>query len=142
MASRVPTQPVYQKGFQPKRPRVEVESHLVFIRRLICCCCFRPAPFGGSNDPMHIRSANAFYGHRGAGGGETADDKWTLPGCRRCHEEQHSEGDEMAFWAHKRINPHLLALVLWACTGNEFVAEELIRLHRGHGGQHDAALTV
>lgn len=135
MASRVPTQPVYQKGFQPRRPRVHAEDHLVFIRRLSCCCCGAAPPAGGSNDPMHIRSSNAFYGHRGAGGGETADDKWTLPGCRRCHDRQHSTGDEMAFWFEQRIDPHRLALTLWGCTTNESVAEEIIRLHRGKARQ-------
>lgn len=70
-----------------------------------------------------------FYGHRGAGGGEKSDDKWTLPGCDDCHKRQH-RGNEMKFWREIGIDPHLLALTLWGCTGNAFVAEQIIHLHR------------
>lgn len=129
MASRVPTRPVYQKGFEPRRPRVESESHLEFIRGLACCICLAPPPSGGSNDPMHVRASAPFYGKRETGGGERSDDKWTLPGCRRHHDEQHSE-NEMKFWRRHGIDPHLLALTLFGCSGNAFVAEQVIELHR------------
>lgn len=130
MASRVPTRPVYQKGFEPKRPRVKRESHLDFIRSLSCCVCLAPPPIGGSNDPMHIRAGARGYGKRHTGGGETSSDIWTLPGCRKHHDEQHAKA-EMFFWKIHGVNPHMLALILWGCTGNAMVAEEVIRIHRG-----------
>lgn len=79
---------------------------------------------------MHLKAGLLFYGKRDTGGGEKASDKWTLPGCRRHHDEQH-DMDEMEFWRSHGIDPHLLALILWGCTGNAMVAEEVIRIHRG-----------
>lgn len=130
MASKLPTRPVQQKGFVQKQPRIKCESHLDFIRSLSCCVCLAPPPTGGSNDPMHLKAGSLFYGKRDTGGGEKASDKWTLPGCRRHHDEQHNM-DEMDFWRQHGIDPHLLALILWGCTGNVMVAEEVIRIHRG-----------
>ncbi len=73
--------------------------------------------------------ASPVHGKRETGKGEKPDDKWTVPLCKLHHEEQHVYGEE-AFWSHPKINPCDLALALWGCTGDEDIAEAIIRLQR------------
>lgn len=105
-----------------KRPRVEDVQHLKFIRTLHCCICGKPDP-----DPAHIRSANQIYGKRETGGAEKASDKWTVPLCREHHDEQHAAGNELVWWASKQIDPFGLALALHAATGDDEIADGIIR---------------
>lgn len=105
-----------------KRPRVEDKAHLAFIRTLRCCICGKPNP-----DPAHIRSANAIYGKRETGGQEKASDKWTVPLCREDHDAQHKAGNELTWWASKRIDPFGLALALYAASGDDDIADGILR---------------
>jgi hypothetical protein len=105
-----------------KRPRVEDAAHLKFIRTLRCCICGKPDP-----DPAHIRSANAVYGKRETGGAEKASDKWTVPLCREHHDEQHDAGNELIWWASKGVDPFGLALALHSCSGDDEIAEGILR---------------
>jgi hypothetical protein len=105
-----------------KRPRIRDDNHLAFIRGLKCCICGKPGP-----DPAHIRSANALYGKRETGGGEKASDKFTVPLCREHHDEQHKAGNELLWWASKGVDPFGLALSLYACTGDDEIAEGILR---------------
>lgn len=105
-----------------KRPRVEDAAHLKFIRSLNCCICGKPG-----SDPAHIRSANAIYGKPATGGGQKSSDKWTVPLCRAEHDEQHAAGNELLWWASKRIDPFGLALALYAASGDEEIADAIIR---------------
>lgn len=107
-----------------KRPRVKDHAHLAFIRTLKCCLCGKPGP-----DPAHIRSASALFGKRETGMGEKASDKWTVPLCREHHDEQHKAGNELLWWAAKNIDPFGLALALHHATGDDEVAEGIIRSH-------------
>lgn len=109
-----------------KRPRVKDDTHLKWIRTLQCCVCGNPSP-----DPAHIRSASPLHGKRETGGGEKASDKWTVPLCRAHHDEQHDAGNELLWWAGKGIDPFGLALSLYAATGDDEIAEGIIRSHRG-----------
>ena len=105
-----------------KRPRERDENHLNFIRSLRCCLCGAHGP-----DPAHIRSASAVYGKRETGGGEKASDKWTVPLCRAHHNEQHDAGNELTWWASKRIDPFGLALALYAASGDDEIADGILR---------------
>jgi hypothetical protein len=105
-----------------RRPRERDNTHLAFIRSLRCCICGKPNP-----DPAHIRSANAIYGKRETGGQEKASDKWTVPLCREHHDEQHDAGNELKWWASKRIDPFGLALALYGASGDDEVAEAILR---------------
>lgn len=108
-----------------RRPRERDEQHLAFIRRLNCCICGAPNP-----DAAHIRSASPVYGKRETGGAEKASDKWTVPACRHHHTEQHAAGNELTWWASKGIDPFGLALALYACSGDDDLAEGILRANR------------
>lgn len=107
-----------------RRPRETNHAHLAFIRTLRCCICGKPGP-----DPAHIRSASPIYGKRETGGGEKASDKWTTPLCRAHHDEQHKAGDELTWWASNGIDPFGLALALHEATGDDEIADGIIRAH-------------
>jgi hypothetical protein len=107
-----------------RRPRVEDKQHLAFIRTLRCCVCGAPGP-----DPAHIRSASAIHGKRETGGAEKASDKWTVPLCRSHHDDQHAAGNELLWWASKGIDPFGLALALHHASGDDEIAESILRSH-------------
>jgi hypothetical protein len=108
-----------------KRPREHNHAHLAFIRSLRCCLCGAPGP-----DPAHIRSASPIYGKRETGGSEKPSDKWTVPLCRAHHDEQHKAGNELLWWASKGIDPFGLALALHHATGDDEVADGILRASR------------
>lgn len=112
-----------------KTPRVEAVPHRQFIKRLPCVCCLVGGLVVQADDPMHIRGGSDLHGKEPAGGGQTSDDRWTLPGCRPHHDEQHGYGAELAWWTSYGIDPHLLALVLWGLTGDDHAATAAIRVH-------------
>ncbi len=104
-----------------KRPRIEDKQHLAWIRTLSCCICGKPNP-----DPAHIRTANAIYGKAETGGQSKPADKWVTPLCREHHDEQHKE-NEIKFWAKYGIDPFGLALSLFACSGDDEIADGILR---------------
>lgn len=108
-----------------KRPRVEDVAHLKWIKTLHCCICGRTDP-----DPAHIRSSNPVYGKRETGGAEKASDKWTVPLCREHHDQQHNAGNELLWWASTGIDPFGLALALHSCSGDDEIAEGILRSNR------------
>lgn len=111
-----------------KTPRVKTRSHLDFVKGLPCVCCATKGLLRMADDPMHIRAGSDLHGKEPAGGGQTSDDRWSLPGCRRHHVQQHA-GNELVFWDSFGIDPFLLALVLWGLTGDDYAAVEAIRVH-------------
>jgi hypothetical protein len=108
-----------------KRPRAKNDGHLKFIRHLSCAACGTHA----SVEAAHVRMASPVHGKREAGKAEKPDDKWAVPLCMTHHNEQHDKG-EREFWSKLRINPCDLALALWGCTGDDDMAEAVIRLQR------------
>lgn len=107
-----------------KRPREKDQTHLKWIGTLRCCVCGRP-----DVDAAHIRSANSLYGKRETGGAEKASDKFTVPLCREHHDEQHKAGNELKWWAAKQIDPFGLALALHHASGDDELAEGILRSH-------------
>ena len=114
-----------------RRPRHEDKKHLAFIRSLRCCLCGAPNP-----DPAHIRSASQIHGKRDVGMQEKPDDKWTVPLCRREHDEQHGAHErggstaELTWWASKGIDPFGLALSLYANSGDDDICDSILNAHR------------
>ena len=105
-----------------KRVRIEDAAHLKWIRTLRCCLCGSPDP-----DPAHIRSANAIYGKGETGGQQKPSDKWVTPLCRTHHDEQHAAGNELLWWASKGVDPFGLALALHSCSGDDEIADGILR---------------
>jgi hypothetical protein len=59
--------------------------------------------------------------------GQKPHDFFTLPLCGNHHREQHAM-NEAAFWSGYRIDPILLALAIYAVTGDAEEADRIIRL--------------
>lgn len=104
-----------------KRPRRHDDKHLQFIRGLPCVVC-------GNNietQAAHVRFTCPAAGKRHVGGQEKPDDKWALPLCGRCHDEQHG-GKEAAFWEGRNINPIFVCLALFAASGDHELGEQIV----------------
>lgn len=111
-----------------KTPRVQNRRHRDFVKGLLCVCCAAKGLEVQADDPMHLRIGSAAHGKEDAGGGQTSDDRWTLPGCRRHHDLQHTMA-ELNFWKLYGVDPFLLALVLWGLTGDQHAANQVILVH-------------
>lgn len=132
MAARMVPEGGWGSRLKPERtPRVHKRPHLDFVKSLPCICCLVEGGEIQADDPLHIRSGSDVHGKEPEGASRTADDRWTLPGCRPHHNQQHHGGDELAFWRRFGIDPFLLALVLWGLTGNYHGAVLALRLHAG-----------
>jgi hypothetical protein len=108
-----------------KRPRVKNNGHLDFIRSLPCAYC-------GNNvqtEAAHVRTGNPRYGKRNTGGAEKPSDCWAVPLCGEHHRQQH-DVNEIEFWAYTGINPFVLALSLYACSGDVMTGESVILAQR------------
>lgn len=95
-----------------RQPRVHDESHLTFIRSLVCVIC-------GDNtsvEAAHLRVADARAAKRYVGKSEKPDDRWALPMCGGHHRQQHNVG-EHDFWKHYDIDPVFVALALSSVSG-------------------------
>lgn len=134
MASRVVPEGGWSNLKPARTPAVKKRSHLDFVKRLPCVCCV--ADRGDASitgcDPMHLRAGSQLHGKEPTGAQQKPDDRWSLPGCRRHHEQQHGM-NEMAFWGMYRVDPHLLALVLWGLSGDDHAATRVILLHAASG---------
>lgn len=132
MAARIVPEGGWQSRLKPKRtPRVKNDRHRQFIKTLPCICCLiEKGAEIQADDPMHIRALSQLHGKDETGGGRTSDDRWTLPGCRPHHNDQHHSPDgELAFWTRYGVDPFLLALALWGVTGDHHAAVLVLRAH-------------
>jgi len=86
----------------PKPRRVRSVGHLAFVRRQPCLVCGR-SPV----DAHHIRFAQPKAMAR------KVSDEFTVPLCRRHHEQLHSQADERGWWDALDIDPLKAAADLW-----------------------------
>lgn len=103
-------------------------AHLALIRKMPCCTCLMVHE---RNDPHHLKSELA-GAERGVG--MKATDKWTVPLCRRCHDEVESIGSrkEVGFFEWYGISDvHELAHALWKETGDLGRMIKILMAHRG-----------
>jgi hypothetical protein len=134
MASRVVPEGGWSNRLKPERtPRVLKQSHIDWLKKLPCIACLASGIETFGCDPAHIRSGSRLHGKEMTGGGERPSDRWCLSLCRTHHDQQHSIGSEKNFWSMYRIDPFLLALILWGLTGNDHAAIAVIRLHARGG---------
>jgi hypothetical protein len=124
-AGRVPIHPEAFSRLSPRRPRQRSNDHLKFIRSLPCAIC------GSRNhvQAAHIRMPNLVYGKRQTGAGEKPSDKFATPLCADHHAEQHT-GGEAEFWKRHGLDPFFIACALYANSGDEDAAADVITLAR------------
>lgn len=115
-----------------KRPRQTDDGHLKWIRTLPCLICGKRGVHAA-----HIRMAALRYGKRETGKSEKPSDKWTLPLCAEHHtdgpEAQH-RGSEAAFWQRYGIDPFIVAMALYQCSGDDEAGETIVQEHRPTSG--------
>jgi hypothetical protein len=88
---------------EPRRHRDK--SHLKFVASHPCLVCGRsPA------DAHHLR----FTQPRAMG--RKVSDEFTVPLCRTHHRDNHSFGDEVAWWGRRAIDPIAMSRMLWVST--------------------------
>jgi hypothetical protein len=88
---------------EPRRHRDK--AHLKFVASQPCLVCGRsPA------DAHHLR----FTQLRAMG--RKVSDEFTVPLCRTHHRDNHSFGDEVAWWERRAIDPVTTSRVLWVST--------------------------
>lgn len=110
-----------------RQPREKDERHLEFVRSLCCVSCDDPT----SVEAAHLRAGNLKYGKRHTGMQEKPSDRWTLPLCSRCHHQDQHAGSETEFWERIGIDPWILAMTLFGCSGDYVAATNAIALQRG-----------
>jgi hypothetical protein len=88
---------------EPRRHRDK--AHLKFVASQPCLVCGRsPA------DAHHLR----FTQPRALG--RKVSDEFTVPLCRTHHRDNHSFGDEVAWWGRRAIDPVATSRLLWTST--------------------------
>jgi hypothetical protein len=88
---------------EPRRHRDK--AHLKFVASQPCLVCGRsPA------DAHHLR----FTQPRALG--RKVSDEFTVPLCRTHHRDNHSFGDEVAWWGRRAIDPTATSRLLWVST--------------------------
>ena len=89
----------------PEPRRIRDRDHVRYVAQQPCLVCGRsPA------DAHHLRFAQP------PALGRKVSDEFTVPLCRGHHREVHRCGDEAAWWAKTKINPRVIARVLWRGT--------------------------
>jgi hypothetical protein len=85
--------------------RLRDKAHLKFVASQPCLICGRsPA------DAHHLR----FTQPRAMG--RKVSDEFTVPLCRTHHRDNHSSGDEVAWWGRRAIDPVATSRMLWVST--------------------------
>lgn len=88
----------------PKPPkRIRDKKHMAAIREGGCCICGNPEA-----DAHHLRTAGHSRGMSIKNG-----DNWTIPLCRKHHDDLHMFGDEKLFLALHGIDGVKIASDLW-----------------------------
>lgn len=114
-----------EASVRQRRPRRKSEKHLRFVSERPCIIC-------GSSpcDPAHIKFADArVCKPQSSNVGMKADDRYTLPLCRRHHEDSHQVPERM-WWQKQHIDPVLIALALYSISGDDQEGDRLINITR------------
>lgn len=112
----------HQPDPKPTKKVAKKDSYRAFVKKLPCCITGQEGV-----DVCHVSFANTWYGNYGRGRGTKVSDVFTVPMAPERHRWQHSMNEEI-FWQMHNIDPHELAVTLWAifsAYGDD--AEELCR---------------
>lgn len=97
---------------KPRRRAEKKPAYLSFLHTLPCCVTGQSGV-----QAAHLSFADPWYGHYGRGRGTKAPDLFALPLSPEQHSKSHSMNEE-AYWLETGVNPHLLALTLFAIWSN------------------------
>jgi Protein of unknown function (DUF968) len=86
--------------------RLRDKAHLKFVASQPCLICGRRSPV----DAHHLRFAQP------RAMGLKASDEFTVPLCRTHHRDNHSFGDEVAWWERRAIDLLTTSRMLWIAT--------------------------
>jgi hypothetical protein len=89
----------------PEPRRIRDRDHVRYVAQQPCLVCGR-----SPSDAHHLRFAQP------PALGRKVSDEFTVPLCRGHHREVHHCGDEAAWWTKTKINPRVIARVLWLGT--------------------------
>lgn len=108
-------------GLRQRRPRVTDSKHLAWIRDL-------PSVVPGHErvEAAHIRYADDRYGKRSVGTGLKPSDRWVVPLAADQHRRQH-QMNEREYWQAVGIDPIIIAALLFAHSGDDSAAIQVIR---------------
>jgi hypothetical protein len=104
---------------RPLRGRQLDQAHKAAISRLPCAATLRRVGvliYGVH--VAHVRFSNASAGATNPGLQRKPDDRWTIPLSPDEHRLQHRQG-ENAYWAELALDPHQLAIELYAQSPNQ-----------------------
>lgn len=110
------------------RGRIRDNAHLAFIRRLPCVATYletgRLVP---GCEAAHLRLSSDAHGKKHPGGQVKPDDRWTTPLSTEQHRIQGEVKGEPRFWSDLGVDPFDLCLRLYAVSGDESAAIQIIR---------------
>lgn len=112
-------------SLQPKTAKARKDSGYLAWLHSVPCIVTGTLPV----EAAHLSTANPKYGHMGRGKGQKSNDRWALPLSPEEHRKQHHLG-EYSFWAHKRVDPYLTALVLHGLYLDGVSPEDAYRIIR------------
>src|SRR6202041_1732644 len=99
------TPPSRRSSLAVKPIRLRDKDHRKFVAHQPCLICGR-SPV----DAHHLRFAQP------RAMGLKVSDEFTVPLCRTHHRDNHSFGDEVAWWERRAIDPLATARVLWTSS--------------------------
>jgi hypothetical protein len=82
--------------------RKRSKAHLIFVASHPCLVCK-----GGACDAHHVKTAQP------RSLGRKVSDEFTVPLCRKHHQQLHRHGNERAWWQNQGIDPLPVAAALW-----------------------------
>ena len=101
-----PTPPTSTQVSPLTKPvRRRSKAHLSFVASQPCLVCQ-----SGACDAHHLKMAQP------RSLGRKVSDEFTVPLCRKHHQELHRRGNERAWWQNQRIDPLSVAATLWETT--------------------------
>jgi hypothetical protein len=105
--------------------RIKLDSHLKFIRSLPCLV-------SGDNvtvEAAHVRMSDARIAKVNPGVGQKPHDFYVVPLAGIFHREQHGMNERL-FWDQRMIDPVLVALALYAHSGDYVQCWKIIEAQR------------
>ncbi|QQM29341.1 DUF968 domain-containing protein [Martelella lutilitoris] len=97
-------------SYFPKAKPMKSKGYLAFLHDLPCVVTGK---YGVQ--AAHVSFINHDFAHHGRAKTRKASDIFALPLCPEEHDRQHRHPEgEQGYWREVGINPHLLALKIWA----------------------------